>query len=205
MAVRITWIGHASVKVSGSAATVFIDPWKVPARDHADIILLTHDHYDHYSESDIKALMAPSTRVVAPMSTPLVTDRIAAGKSISIRDVTVRAVPAYNMGKTFHPKANGWVGYVVTMDGIAVYHTGDTDRIPEMKGLIVDVALIPVGGTYTMDAREAGEVLKDIKASHAIPIHYGDIVGSRRDAEQFARVCACDVHVLNPGESFEIG
>jgi L-ascorbate metabolism protein UlaG (beta-lactamase superfamily) len=91
------------------------------------------------------------------------------------------------------------------MDGIAVDHTGDTDRIPEMKGLIVDVALIPVGGTYTMDAREAGEVLKDIKASHAIPIHYGDIVGSRRDAEQFARVCACDVHVLNPGESFEIG
>ncbi len=205
MAVRITWIGHASVKISGSAATVFIDPWKVPAKDHADIILLTHDHYDHYSESDIKALMAPSTRVVAPMSTPLVTDRIAAGKSISIGDVTVRAVPAYNMGKAFHPKANGWVGYVVTMDGITVYHTGDTDRIPEMKGLTVDVALIPVGGTYTMDAREAGEVLKDIKASHAIPIHYGDIVGSRRDAEQFAHVCACDVHVLNPGESFDIG
>jgi L-ascorbate metabolism protein UlaG (beta-lactamase superfamily) len=205
MAVRITWIGHASVRISGSAATVYIDPWKVSEKGHADLILLTHDHYDHYSEPDIRTLMTPSTRVVAPMSTPLVTDRIAAGKSISIGDVTVRAVPAYNIQKAFHPKANGWVGYVVTMDGITVYHPGDTDRIPEMKGLSVDVALIPVGGTYTMDAREAGDVLKDIKAAHAIPIHYGDIVGSRRDAETFAGMCACDVHVLNPGESLDIG
>jgi len=204
MAVRITWIGHASVKISGSAATVYIDPWKVRVKDHADIILLTHDHYDHYSEPDIKALMTPSTRVVAPMSTPLVTDRIAAGKSISIRDVTVRAVPAYNMGKAFHPKANGWVGYVIIMDGTTVYHPGDTDRIPEMKGLSVDVALIPVGGTYTMDAREASEVLTDIKAAHAIPIHYGDIVGSRHDAEIVQAGSQATVEILEPGGTLTV-
>ena len=204
MAVRITWIGHASVKITGSSATIFIDPWKITREGHADIILLTHDHYDHYSESDIKVLKGESTRVVAPMSTPLVTDLIAAGTSITIGDIAVQAVPAYNLSKAFHPKANGWVGYVVTIDGKKIYHPGDTDRIPEMKGLSVDAAFMPVGGTYTMDAEEAAKVLKDIKTTHAIPIHYGDIVGTRKDAERFSRLCSCEVNVLDPGTSIEI-
>jgi len=205
MAVRITWLGHASVKITGSSATVYIDPWKVSHKDHADIILLTHDHYDHYSESDIKSLLGDSTRVVAPMSTPLVTDLIAPGKSLSIGEITVQALPAYNLKKAFHPKANGWVGYVVSIEGKKIYHTGDTDRIPEMKGLSVDAAFIPVGGTYTMDAREAADVIKDMKVTHAIPIHYGDIVGIRKDAEQFSRLCSCEVHILDPGKSIDIG
>ncbi|HPI91918.1 MAG TPA: MBL fold metallo-hydrolase [Deltaproteobacteria bacterium] len=204
MAVRITWLGHASVCIKGSSATVYIDPWKIRQKDHADIILLTHDHYDHYSEFDIKTLTDETSRIVAPMSTPVVTDLIAAGSTLKIKDIGIRAIPAYNLSKAFHPKANGWVGYVVEIDGKKIYHPGDTDRIPEMKGLSVDVAFIPVGGTYTMDAREAAGVFKDISAEHAVPIHYGDIVGSKKDAEQFSELCACNVHILSPGGSFEI-
>jgi L-ascorbate metabolism protein UlaG (beta-lactamase superfamily) len=113
-------------------------------------------------------------------------------------------VPAYNREKAFHPKTNGWVGYIVTISGNKIYHTGDTDRIPEMKDLVVDAVVIPVGGTYTMDAKEASEAIKDIKTIYAIPIHYGDIVGTRKDAEKFAGLCSCDVRRLNPGEYLDI-
>ena len=205
MTVRLTWLGHASVKITSASTTIYIDPWKIdnPAQ-RADIILLTHDHYDHYSQTDLKAVSDASTRVVAPMSALLVTDRITPGNNIIIKDVSILAVPAYNLGKAFHPKANGWVGYIVTMGGNKIYHTGDTDRIPEMKGLVVDVALMPVGGAYTMDAKEASDAIKDIKTVYAIPIHYGDIVGSRKDAKEFAGLCSCDVRILNPGEYLDI-
>ncbi len=205
MTVRLTWLGHASVKITSASTTIYIDPWKIdnPAQ-HADIILLTHDHYDHYSQADLKAVSDASTRVVAPMSAPMVTDRITPGNNIKIKDVSILAVPAYNQGKAFHPKTNGWVGYIVTINGNKIYHPGDTDRIPEMIGLVVDAAFIPVGGTYTMDAKEASDAMKDIKTEYAIPIHYGDIVGSRKDAEKFAGLCSCDVRILNPGEYLDI-
>ena len=205
MTVRLTWLGHASVKITSASTTIYIDPWKIdnPAQ-RADIILLTHDHYDHYSQTDLKAVSDASTRVVAPMSALLVTDRITPGNNIIIKDVSILAVPAYNLGKAFHPKANGWVGYIVTIKGNKIYHSGDTDKIPEMKGLVVDVALMPVGGAYTMDAKEASDAIKDIKTVYAIPIHYGDIVGSRKDAKEFAGLCSCDVRILNPGEYLDI-
>jgi len=201
MTVRITWLGHASVMITGSSATIFIDPWKTTRKERADIILLTHDHYDHYSESDINALLGASTRVVAPMSTPLVTDVVAPGESLSVKDIEVRAVPAYNVDKAFHPKANGWVGYVVSLDGKRIYHTGDTDRIPEMKGLSVDAALVPVGGTYTMAAREAADAVNALKPKMAIPIHYGDIVGSLDDAEKFKKLAKIPVEIIPVGTS----
>jgi L-ascorbate metabolism protein UlaG (beta-lactamase superfamily) len=205
MTVRLTWLGHASVKITSPSTTIYIDPWKIgnPAQ-RADIILLTHDHYDHYSQTDLKAVSDASTRVVAPMSAPLVTDRITPGNNTIIKDVSILAMPAYNLGKAFHPKANGWVGYIITINGNKIYHSGDTDRIPEMKGLVVDVAFMPIGGTYTMDAKEASDAIKDIKTVYAIPIHYGDIVGSRKDAVKFAGLCPCDVRILNPGEYLEL-
>ena len=204
MPVRITWLGHASVMIKATA-TVYIDPWKISKTSpRADIVLLTHDHGDHYSESDIKIISDASTRVVAPMSTRLVTDTITPGQSLAIKDVTIKAVPAYNVSKAFHPKANAWVGYIVDIGGKKIYHTGDTDRIPEMMRITADLAFIPVGGTYTMDASEASEAVKDIKASIVIPIHFGDIVGSVKDAEKFAKLCACDVRILHPGESIDI-
>ncbi len=205
MTVRLTWLGHASVKITSPSITIYIDPWKIdnPAQ-HADIVLLTHDHYDHYSQADLKVVSDASTRVVAPMSAPLVTDWIKPGNVMIIKDVSIQAMPAYNQGKAFHPKSNGWLGYIVTVEGTKIYHPGDTDRIPEMKGLVVDAVFMPVGGTYTMDAREASEAIKDIKAVYAIPIHYGDIVGSRKDADEFASLCSCDVRILNPGGYLDI-
>ncbi len=205
MTVRLTWLGHASVKITSPSITIYIDPWKIGnAALHADIILITHDHYDHYSQADIKTVSDASTRVVAPMSAPLVTDHIKPGNTLNIKDVSIQAVPAYNREKAFHPKTNGWVGYIVTISGNKIYHTGDTDRIPEMKDLVVDAVFMPVGGTYTMDAKEASEAIKDIKTIYAIPIHYGDIVGTRKDAEKFAGLCSCDVRILNPGEYLDI-
>jgi L-ascorbate metabolism protein UlaG (beta-lactamase superfamily) len=205
MAIRMTWLGHASVRIQSPTTTLYVDPWKLgKSAQRADIILLTHDHYDHYSEEDINSVSVASTSVVAPMATKFVTDVITPGKLLNIRDVTIQAVPAYNIEKAFHPRSNGWVGYVMTILGRRIYHPGDTDRIPEMKGLSVDVAFIPVGGTYTMDPREASQAVKDIKTTYAIPIHYGDIVGTRKDAEAFAGLCACEVHILNPGEHLDI-
>jgi L-ascorbate metabolism protein UlaG (beta-lactamase superfamily) len=204
MPVEITWLGHASVMIR-STTVIYIDPWKLPkSSPRADIILLTHEHRDHYSEKDIQLISHNSTRVVAPMSTPVVTDTIAPGKVITIQGVSIQAVHAYNIGKAFHPKTNSWVGYIVDLDGKKIYHTGDTDRIPEMKNISVDLAFLPVGGTYTMDAQEASEAAKDIKTRFIIPIHFGDIVGSHKDAKKLAELCTCNVRILEPGETINL-
>jgi L-ascorbate metabolism protein UlaG (beta-lactamase superfamily) len=203
MSFEIMWLGHASVMIRTGEKVIYIDPWKVDATlPQADIILLTHDHYDHYSQGDIAVLAGDTTRIVAPMPAEVVTDRINAGDSLVIDDVLIEVLPAYNIDKNFHPRANNWVGYVVHISGRRVYHTGDTDRIPEMMGLRVDVALMPVGGTYTMTADEANQALMDMQAQHVIPIHYGDIVGSSDDAQRLSDISTNTVHILEPGESF---
>ena len=205
MPIDITWLGHASIMIKTKNTVVYIDPWKIdPASQKADIILLTHDHYDHYCPDDISLVSTDATRIIAPMSTQIVTDMIKPGESLEIDDVMVKALPAYNVDKDFHPKAKGWVGYVVNTLGKTIYHTGDTDFIPEMKGLVVDVALMPVGGTYTMTADDAGDALKTMQAGHVIPIHFGDIVGSSKDAHRLSEISTADVHVLRPGESFTL-
>ncbi|MBN2297819.1 MAG: MBL fold metallo-hydrolase [Deltaproteobacteria bacterium] len=203
MAVEVMWLGHASIMVRTEKTVLYIDPWKIGKNmPSADIILITHDHYDHYSRDDVNLLKTDRTRVVAPMSSDVVTDLIMPGQSLALDDVIVEAIPAYNIDKEFHPKKNNWVGYVVNILGKRVYHTGDTDHIPEMKGLKVDVALIPVGGVYTMTADDAGRALGDIQADHAIPIHFGDIVGTRKDAVRLSETASCTVHILRPGEAF---
>ena len=205
MPVDIVWLGHASVMVRTTDTVLYIDPWKIsPASPQADIILLTHEHYDHYSPEDIALIARETTRIVAPMQAQTVTDIIQPGESIGIDDVMVKALPAYNIDKDFHPKANKWVGYLVTMQGKTIYHTGDTDHIPEMKGITADVVLIPVGGTYTMTADDAGTALKDMNADHVIPIHFGDIVGSEKDARRLSEISTSSVHILSPGESFTL-
>jgi L-ascorbate metabolism protein UlaG (beta-lactamase superfamily) len=188
-----------------STVTIYLDPWKIgKSSPRADIILLTHDHHDHYSESDIQLVSDASTRIIAPMTTRLTTDTISPGENIAVGDVSVRAVPAYNIGKAFHPRTNAWVGYLVEVGGKKIYHPGDTDRIPEMKQIQADLAFLPVGGTYTMDAQEAGGAAGDIAASLIVPIHFGDIVGSRRDAERLAGLCPGRVRILQPGETISL-
>ncbi len=205
MPVEITWLGHASIMVEGADVRVYVDPWKLKGDlPSADIILVTHDHYDHYSEGDIKRIKAESTVVICSSKKPYVDEVMLPGDRMVIKGVHVEAVPAYNVDKDFHPRGNNWVGYVVELEGMRIYHAGDTDRIPEMKGLDVDVAILPVGGTYTMDADDAIAAINDIGPRHVVPIHFGDIVGSRADAERLLKVKTADIHILDPGEKVKI-
>ena len=189
---HIHWYGHDSFRIEDGATQVYIDPWKMPeGLPRADVVLVTHSHYDHYSAADVNRLSTPETTVVGPADvaekvrseTGAVALPIAAGQTVEIESLRVTAVAAYNVNKKFHPKASGWVGYVVRLsDGTSIYHAGDTDCIPEMKGLAVDVALLPVSGTYVMTGDEADRAAEAIGAKVVIPMHYGDIVGTDADA-----------------------
>lgn len=208
MSVEITWINHASFRLA-AASVVYIDPWKIsdsPA--DGNVVFVSHSHYDHCSLDDVTKVLAADGIVVGP---PDAIRQIGIGKAVSpgqrlqAGPVTISATAAYNVGKDFHPKANNWLGAVIEMDGARIYYAGDTDQIKEMADLAdIDVALLPVGGTYTMDADEAAAAAEVIGTKSAIPYHFGDIVGSVADAERFAAAATCRVHVLAAGESVTI-
>ncbi len=199
---NITWLGHASFRISGSKAVVYIDPWKLASAEPADIICITHSHFDHLSKEDIEKIRKDSTIIVGPPDCDAGFGssfrKIAPGQSLTIADTLIEAVPAYNTDKDFHPKNNNWVGYIVTLDGVRVYHTGDSDHIPEMADIKADVALLPVGGTYTMTVEQAAEAVKSFNPKVAVPMHCGDIVGSLEDRNTFKRSVQSDVVILNP-------
>jgi len=204
---NIHWLGHDSFRLDGSS-TVYIDPWKLAAdAPPADLILITHDHYDHFSPDDIARLSTPRTTLIGPASVTAQVDGVAAvtlsaGETATLGGVTVTAVPAYNIdkfrqpGEVFHPRAAGGLGYIVELDGRRIYHAGDTDAIPEMRDVRCDVALLPVSGTYVMTAEEAAEACRMISAAAAVPMHYGDIVGTAADAARFEGLCEVPVTVL---------
>jgi L-ascorbate metabolism protein UlaG (beta-lactamase superfamily) len=185
---RMTWLGHDVFKIDGSKS-VYIDPYQIDAGDKADLILVTHDHFDHCSPEDVEKVQQPETVIVTEKDSAqkLSGDgkTVKPGDSLTIDNVKIEAVPAYNTNKDFHPKANGWLGFVLEMDGVRIYHAGDTDFIPEMKDLKVDIALLPVSGTYVMTADEAVEAALAIKPGVAVPMHYGAIVGDSTDADVF--------------------
>ncbi len=185
--VEITYLKHAGFKIKGSSIVLYIDPYEVTKDlEKADLILVTHEHFDHMDIKSIKNLSKSDTIVVHPSGCIVEgyeTCEVNTGEKIDIKGVTIEAIPAYNIDKPFHKE--GCVGYIVTVDGVRIYHAGDTDRIPEMKGLEVDVALLPIGGTYTMDVKDAIEATKDIKAKYYIPMHYGAIPNTEADPEKF--------------------
>ncbi len=200
---RIRWLGHASFLIEADPA-IYIDPWETPpGLPPADLILVTHPHYDHLSAADIERLAKDTTTVAGPPEVirqlrhhRLKLLEIKAGEEKTVGGLRIRAVPAYNLTKPFHPKASGWVGFVVYLPDGSVYHAGDTDHIPEMRGLRPTVALLPVGGTYTMDAREAARAATEIGPDVAVPMHYGKIVGSDADARRFAELYGGRVEIL---------
>jgi L-ascorbate metabolism protein UlaG (beta-lactamase superfamily) len=196
---KIKWLGHASFKIAGPPV-IYIDPWKLTDGEKADIILITHSHHDHCSPEDIAKIQKEDTIIVSTQDSAAklkgTVKIIKPGDKIKIKDLEIEAVPAYNINKSFHPKDNGWVGYVISMAGVRIYHAGDTDLIPEMRDIKADIALLPVGGTYTMNAEEAARAANTIMPQVAIPMHYGTIIGSIKDAEKFRRHCKVEVRIL---------
>ena len=199
---NLRWLGHASFKISG-AKNIYIDPWKLGEEEPADIILISHDHYDHCSPDDVAKLKKDDTVIV---TTSACANKFSGdvrslkpGEMVEIGPVKIEAVPSYNIGKSFHPKEKGYLGFIITADdGTRYYYAGDTDAIPEMSEIEADVALLPVGGTYTMDACEAADAVGRMHIKTVVPYHYGDIVGSEKDAEEFERLCGVEVHILRP-------
>jgi len=206
--VKLDWLGHSSFKITNKRV-IYIDPYNIQADEKADIILITHSHYDHCSIEDIKELVKDRTIIIIPPDCQSKLSCIQGinvhlakpGKKIEAFGIIVEAVPAYNINKNFHEKSNEWVGYIINTDGKKIYHAGDTDFIPEMKEIKdIDVALLPVGGKYTMDAAEAAKAANAIKPKIAVPMHYGSIVGSEEDAKRFKTLCNCEVEIMEQNQ-----
>ena len=189
---------HSSIKIN-KEKVIYIDPFKIDKNyNDADIIFITHDHYDHYSEDDIEKIKKNDTVIVAPEE--LLTKLLRKGfrqdyiitvtpdEQDMVEGIKFETVPAYNTDKQFHPKENEWVGYIIELNGYRYYIGGDTDITEENKKVKCDVAFVPVGGTYTMDFKEAAFLINEIKPKIAVPIHYGSVVGTKQDAEDFKRL-----------------
>ena len=194
----ISWLGHDTFRIDGSQ-TIYIDPFRIDSGKTADLILVTHEHYDHCSPEDIEKIQGKNTLIVTEsLSAKKLKGNVKIvkpGDKIEVSGITIEAVPAYNTNKKFHPKANGWLGFIIEINGERIYHAGDTDLIPEMKNFKVDIALLPVSGTYVMTAEEAVEAALAIKPKTAIPMHYDSIVGSQENALAFQEALAGKVEV----------
>jgi len=209
--IQIRWYGHDTFTIKNNV-TVCIDPYKLTKPLSADIILISHNHFDHLSEDDLSKITNKNTIIVAPNECISQLSKIKNKKIITIlpneektiNNVKIKAVPAYNINKInpdtkkpFHPKEDSKVGYIVTINGTSVYHTGDSDLIPEMTELMPNILLVPVSGTYVMTPSEAANAVAKIKPKLAIPMHYGTIVGSDEDAKEFkSLVKSCEVQIL---------
>ena len=189
---------HSSIRIN-KEKIIYIDPFKIDKNyNDADVIFITHDHYDHYSEEDIDKVIKEGTTFIIPeeLLTKLLVKgynkndiiTVEAGKQYITQGIKFETIPAYNTNKAFHPKENEWVGYIIEIKGIRYYIAGDTDITEENKKVKCDVALVPVGGTYTMDFKEAARLINEIKPKIAVPTHYGDIIGTNQDATDFIRL-----------------
>jgi L-ascorbate metabolism protein UlaG (beta-lactamase superfamily) len=197
---KIFWLGHSSVKIK-SGKIVYIDPWKLKDPEKADIILVSHSHYDHFSPEDIRKLQKDSTIVVCPPDCRGISGNVRhvkPGDRLEMDGVEVEVVPSYNTNKEFHPRKNNWAGFILTVEGKRIYYCGDADFIPEMKNIKADIVIIPVGGTYTMTAEEAANAVNAIQPELAIPIHFDDIVGSIADAKKFEKLSRIPVEIKKP-------
>jgi len=204
---HIHWLGHASFRIEDGAQQIYIDPWKLPENSpKADIIFITHAHYDHFSQEDIARIRKETTVFFAPKDVaPQMKGNVVAvapGQTYTHGEMKVKTVHAYNIGKKFHPKEHNWVGYIISLsNGQSIYHSGDTDFTPEMRNVVADIALPPCGATYTMSGKEAGDAANTFKPQAVIPMHWGDIVGSLADAEEVKKIFKGETIIKVPERS----
>ena len=186
---KIHWLGHDGFRIDADKV-IYIDPFQIRSSTPADIILVSHDHYDHCSPDDIRKIQHKGSVILTDKTSAAKLSGdvrvVKPGDSMTIGGIPIAVVPSYNTNKQFHPKAAGMLGFVITVDGVRMYHAGDSDFIPEMKNIKADIALLPVSGTYVMTADEAAQAALAIKPQVAVPMHYDAIVGSRADAQRFA-------------------
>jgi len=206
MTSNIHWLGHDSFRIDADGLVIYLDPFQLKEGPKADLILITHDHFDHCSPADVAKIQKPETVIItvaqaaAKLKGQITT--VKPGDELSLKGISIKAIPAYNVNKfsspgvPFHPKGSGYVGYLLTVKGLRIYHAGDTDFIPEMKGLGPDIALLPVSGIYVMTAEEAAEAATAIKPKLAIPMHVGGPVGALSSAQRFKEKAAVPVMIL---------
>lgn len=204
--IEIGFLGHSGFLIKTELKTIIIDPYNVSQNTpQADLILITHPHYDHCSIKDIQKLAKPTTTVIIPADAQskitkienLHLEIIEPGDTLEIQNIKVQAVPSYNISKDFHPKREGWLGYIIKLQDVIIYHAGDTDVIPEMKNLTgyakkdnQFITLLPVSGEFTMDAEQAAETASLLNPTLAIPMHYGaGVAGTAEDAQRFLERC----------------
>jgi len=189
---------HSSIVIN-KGITIYIDPFRINQNyNDADIIMITHNHYDHYSEEDIIKVKKETTKIVVSKELKAQVQNLGfkledillvePNQNYEIYNIKTQTIPAYNINKQFHPKENAWVGYIIEIENVKYYIAGDTDITEENKKVKCDVALVPVGGTYTMNAKEAAELVNTIRPKVAIPTHYGEVVGSKQDALDFVQL-----------------
>lgn len=203
--IEIKWLGHAGFLIKNSRV-IYIDPYQIKdGLEKADLILITHSHYDHCSVADLKKIVKEGTKIVMPADCQSKITRFDVGikmevvepdYDLDLGDVKISVLPAYNIDKPFHSKEEHWIGYLLKMNNVLIYHAGDTDKIDEMQKLTGHkqegkefVALLPIGGRFTMSVEEAVEAAKLIQPSLVIPMHYGSIVGTEEDAKEFKELC----------------
>ena len=209
--IKIRWLGHDSFSLTGNIK-IITDPYKIATQEKADLILISHNHFDHLSVDDLKKVSTENTTIVsAKECLDMLTGfsfkekiGILPGEEKTVRGIKIKAIRAYNLDKIntetkkpFHPKEDDKIGFLLELNGITIYHTGDTVLIPEMSDLKPDIALVPVSGTYVMTAQEAAKAVEKIKPKIVIPMHYGTIVGSEKDAHDFKQLIkSCEVQIL---------
>ncbi len=203
--IELKWLGHSGFLIKNKKV-IYIDPYKIKeGLEPADIILITHSHYDHCNYPDLGKIVKEGTRIVVSadcqskitkFNVPIKIEIIEPGQELDLSEIKIYALPAYNIDKHFHSKGEGWLGYVIKTDDVVIYHAGDTDIIPEMQKLTGYkqpgrdfVALLPVGGRFTMSAEEAAEAAKIIRPTLAVPMHWGAVVGNEDDAREFCELC----------------
>ena len=204
---EITINEHSSIRIQGERI-IYFDPYQITEESHdADMIFITHDHYDHFDPASVEKVLKEDTIMVIPGSSfdawsdsgLIVTQvlQMNPGEKIDMGWIVIETLPAYNLRKHFHPRKKNWLGYLVTMEERRIYVAGDTDVTDENRQVRCDIALVPIGGTYTMDAKKAAELINAIHPEIAVPTHFGNIVGNPEDAMTFAKIVDADIQVVN--------